>query len=81
MAAFLSVFSSLLVGAVLVFVPWTTLWDANYLLQPHPWLSTLLLNTFTRGAVTGLGLVNVLLAVLEAHDHVRDARDARRNGG
>jgi hypothetical protein len=73
-AAFLSVFSSLLVGLVLTFAPWTSLWDANYLLQPHPVLRTLLLNAFTRGAITGLGLVNVMLALLEAHDHVREGR-------
>ena len=36
MAAILSVLSSLLVGIVLVMVPWTALWDTNYLLQPYP---------------------------------------------
>jgi hypothetical protein len=75
MAAFLSVFSSFLVGLVLVVAPWTPLWDTNYLLQPHPLLRSLLLNTFTRGAITGLGLVNLMLALLEAHDHVREGRD------
>jgi hypothetical protein len=79
MAAFLSVLSSLLVGAVLVFVPWTVLWDANYLLQPHPLLRSILLSTFTRGAVSGLGFVNLLMAVLEARDHVRDLQEGRRN--
>ena len=74
MAAFLSVFSSLLVGLVLTFAPWTSLWDANYLLQPHPVLRSLLLNSFTRGAITGLGLVNVMLALIEAHDHMREGR-------
>jgi hypothetical protein len=65
-ATFLSVLSSLLVGIVLVVAPWTSLWDANYLLGPHPVLRAWLLNAFTRGAVTGLGLVNVLLALHEA---------------
>jgi hypothetical protein len=79
MAAFLSVLSSLLVGAVLVFIPWTQFWDANYLLQPHPLLRSVLLNAFTRGAVTGLGLVNLLLAFVEAHGHVKDLHEERRN--
>jgi hypothetical protein len=74
MASFLSVFSSFLVGIVLVVAPWTQLWDTNYLLQPHPLLRGLLLNTFTRGAITGLGLVNLMLALLEAHEHVREGR-------
>lgn len=66
MATFLSVVSSLLVGVVLVVAPWTVLWEANYLLQPSPLLRSVLLSTFARGAVTGLGLVNVVLAVDEA---------------
>jgi hypothetical protein len=74
MAAFLSVLSSLLVGLVLVVAPWTTWWEANYLLQPHPLLRNVLLNSFTRGAITGLGLVNLMLAVLEAHEHTREGR-------
>ena len=72
MAAFLSVFSSLLVGLVLVVIPWTSVWDANYLLQPHPAVRSLVLNAFTRGAISGLGIVNVLLALLEARDHLRE---------
>ena len=66
MATFLSALSSLLVGIVLVVAPWTILWEANYLLQPSPLLRTLLLSTFARGAVSGLGLVNIVLALDEA---------------
>ena len=54
-------------------VPWMTLWDANYLLQPHPAVRALLLSAFTRGAVSGLGLVNILLAVHDAHQHLTGA--------
>jgi len=66
----LSVFSTLLVGLVLLVAPWTTLWDANYLLQPHPLLRAVALHGLTRGAVTGLGLVNIVLALHEAHHHL-----------
>jgi hypothetical protein len=62
-AALLSIASSLLVGIVLVFAPWTPLWDSNWLLPVWPGLRGLLTSPFTRGAVTGLGLVNVLLAL------------------
>jgi hypothetical protein len=61
----LSILSSLLVGVVLVFAPWTSLWDSNWLLQLWPALRGLLLNAYTRGAVSGLGLVNVLLALAD----------------
>jgi hypothetical protein len=65
-----SIMSSLLVGVVLVLAPWTTLWEVNYLLQPHPGLRVLLLSPIARGAVSGLGLVNVLLAFHEVHQLV-----------
>jgi hypothetical protein len=75
MAAFLSVLASLLVGLFLAIAPWTPFWEANHLLQLYPALRQLLLNGFARGAITGLGLVNVLLAFIEAHQHVRDGGD------
>jgi hypothetical protein len=70
-AAILSVLSSLLVGIVLVMVPWTALWDTNYLLQPYPSLRAWMLGGYVRGTVSGLGLVNIVLALDEAHQHLR----------
>lgn len=66
MAQVFSILSSLLVGVVLVAAPWTSLWEANYLLQPHAGFRAILLSPVTRGAVSGLGLVNILLALHEA---------------
>jgi hypothetical protein len=74
LAVLLSAFSSLIVGAFLVVTPWTRWWDANYLLQPSPWLRDLVLNAYTRGTVSGLGLLNILLAL-------SDLRDSLRRGG
>jgi hypothetical protein len=74
LALTLSILSSLLVGVVLVIVPWTALWDANYLLQPYPAVRAVLLSPYARGAVTGLGVVNIVLAVHDVYLHV--ARDA-----
>jgi hypothetical protein len=74
---FLSVLSSLLVGLILVVAPWTALWEANYLLQPHPNLRALVLSAFTRGAVSGLGLVNILLALHEARQHLTQPGEQR----
>jgi hypothetical protein len=72
LAVFLSVVSSLLVGAVLVWTPWTELWESNYFLTAHSTLRGWVLSAFTRGAVTGLGLVNIILAFVEAHQHLVD---------
>jgi hypothetical protein len=65
-AQLLSILSSLLIGLVLIVAPWTSLWDSNWLLQPHPAMRDVLLNTFTRGAVSGLGLVNIMIAFHDA---------------
>ena len=70
MAQLLSILSSLLVGLVLVAAPWTTLWDSNWLLQPQALLRDLLLSPFTRGAVSGLGIVNVLIAVHDLREQL-----------
>ena len=66
-----------MVGVVLLVAPWTTpttpvtgsLWEANYLLQ-YEVVRTVLLNPFIRGTVSGLGLVNIVLAVHEARQHL-----------
>jgi len=76
LAIFLSLLSALLVGLILVIAPWTALWDANYMLPPHPAVRAIVLSAFTRGAVTGLGLVNILLALHEAFH--RTSEVARR---
>jgi hypothetical protein len=49
-------------------VPWSDLWDTNYLFYQYPALGLLLKNPFLRGAISGLGFMNVLLA-LEAFRH------------
>jgi hypothetical protein len=76
LAHLLSILSSLLVGLVLLVAPWTSLWDSNWLLQPHSALRDLLLSAFTRGAVSGLGLVNIVIALHDVRDHLVDS--ARR---
>jgi hypothetical protein len=72
-AHLLSALSSFLIGVILVIAPWwTEIWDANVLLQPWPLLRSVVLSPFVRGAVTGLGLVNVLLAVVELREHLAE---------
>jgi hypothetical protein len=67
------ILTSFLVGVLLVFAPWLPwLWESNWLLQLWPGLRVTLLSPFVRGAVTGLGLVNVLLAVHDMYERVTD---------
>jgi hypothetical protein len=48
------------VGLLLIVLPWwPAYWDHNYFAFAWPWLQPLLANNFVRGAVSGLGLVNL----------------------
>jgi hypothetical protein len=50
-------------GLVLILAPWSSVWEANFFLYQYPDLGILLKNPFLRGAISGLGLVNVFLSV------------------
>ena len=55
-------------GLVLILVPWSEVWDINYFLYQYPSLGLLVKSPYLRGAISGLGLINVFLA-LEAFRH------------
>ena len=59
-------------GLLLIILPWTVLWDRNYLLSAIPWVHELVQNPYVRGAVSGLGLVNVGIGVAEIAALVAD---------
>jgi hypothetical protein len=52
-------------GLVLLLVPWSVYWDRNYFLQSVPMLATFITNDFVRGAVSGLGVVNLIAGLVE----------------
>jgi hypothetical protein len=53
------------VGFVLIVIPWSAFWDRNYFVQVAPVLGTVITNNFVRGAVSGLGLINVLAGLAD----------------
>jgi len=53
------------VGLLLVLVPWTAFWERNYFAVTSPAFQELLRNNFVRGAVSGLGVVNLLIGFQE----------------
>ena len=53
---------------LLILIPWSTLWERNYFADVIPGLESVLANPFVRGAVSGLGVVNVLAALGELVD-------------
>jgi hypothetical protein len=50
-------------GLMLILVPWSDMWDINYFLYQYPVLGLIMKNPYLRGAVSGLGLMNVLFAL------------------
>ena len=44
---------------------WPAFWERNYFVLTWPLLRTFLLNNFVRGAVSGLGVVNLFAGVAE----------------
>ena len=49
-------------------IPWSALWERNYFVEWSPVLTGALTSNYTRGAVTGLGLLNVWAALGELGD-------------
>jgi hypothetical protein len=50
-------------GFVLILLPWLEIWEANYFLYQYPLLGLFVKNPFLRGAISGLGFMNVLLSI------------------
>jgi hypothetical protein len=53
------------VGLLLVLVPWSPFWERNYFLTALPALHEIVRNNYVRGAVSGLGVVNLLMGFHE----------------
>ena len=56
---------SLEVGGFLLFLPWLNIWDHNYLVYRYPLIRPIVANAFLKGAVLGLGIVNILIGIQE----------------
>lgn len=52
-------------GLLLMVVPWSGFWARNFFAEALPVLGALAANFFVRGAVSGLGLINVAAGLAE----------------
>ena len=52
-----------MMGAMLFYLPWTGVWEQNYFLTHFPSLMRILLHPSFRGAVSGLGILDIFLAI------------------
>jgi len=53
------------VGMLLVILPWGPGWDQNYFSGSDPRWYTIWMNPYLRGALSGVGVVNLYLALVE----------------
>jgi hypothetical protein len=55
----------MVVGCALIMIPWFHFWDHNHLLYRFPGLQPVVSSPFTKGAVLGLGIVNLVIGSKE----------------
>jgi len=65
-------------GALLLYLPWSNFWEQNYFLAHFPSLMTLLLHPSVRGLVSGLGVLDIFVALGLLQSRPEDARVAPR---
>ena len=56
------------IGFALLVVPWSAFWDRNYFAEAVPPIHAFITNNFVRGAVSGLGLINIVAGLGEIID-------------
>ena len=49
-------------------IPWSAFWERNYFVEGSAAFAAVFTSNYTRGAVTGLGLINVYAALAELSD-------------
>lgn len=58
------------IGLFLMFFPWSDFWKPNFLGNLSPEWGLFWQNPFFRGAISGLGVINIYISILEAF-HLR----------
>jgi hypothetical protein len=66
-----------LVGVFLLCLPWMPIWENNYILYLYPRWRPLVANDFFKGAVLGLGIVNILIGIQEIIRIGKNLRERR----
>ena len=48
-------------GALLLYLPWSSFWEQNYFLTHFPWLVRIVLHPSLRGIVSGIGVLDIFV--------------------
>jgi len=63
---FLRVIVRLYVGLLVIVLPWLHFWDENHLFHYLPQIAAIASNGIMRGLISGLGLLNIYIAISDA---------------
>ena len=72
---FLTASTGAVVGLVLLLLPWLPSWDQNYFSGWSPDWFSLWMNPYLRGAISGVGALNLYIVVAEMIDLLRGSND------
>lgn len=53
------------VGLLLIVLPWSMLWERNYFMERYAMVHAVATNLFVRGAVSGVGAINLVAGFVE----------------
>lgn len=53
------------VGVLLTLAPWSVFWDRNYFIAGWPLVAAVAGNDYVRGAISGVGLINLAAGAAE----------------
>jgi hypothetical protein len=62
------------VGIFLLLVPWSPFWEGNYFMSRLPLLRELCLSPFARGAISGVGVLHILVGAIDSLNFIRVER-------
>ena len=71
---FLTASTGAVVGLILLLLPWLPTWDQNYFSGWSPAWFSLWMNSYFRGAISGVGALNVYIAFAEIASLLRGSR-------
>ena len=66
-------------GLLLLVLPWSELWERNLLAALFPGLRDLLLSSYVRGAISGLGILNLWVGLSDAWSFRRHMEELDRS--
>jgi hypothetical protein len=53
------------VGLILLFIPWSVFWERNFFAESLPLVHAVVKNNFMRGAISGIGVLNLLAGLAD----------------